>query len=101
MEVQLCRSCLGDEVEIVTTLFLSSALHQTEAEKEAAAAADLFLPAPSPATTSGPGKTHSSQQYAKFATETDEWEARNKTRMASLYKALENKNKLRIGTSKK
>ena len=28
MEVQLCRFCLGDEVDIVTTLFLSSALHK-------------------------------------------------------------------------
>ena len=74
---------------------------QTEAEEEAAAAADPFQPAPSPASTSASSKKNSSQQYAKFATETDEWEARKSARMASLYKALETKDKLRKGTSKK
>ena len=76
-------------------------LAQTEAEKAAAAAADPFQPAPSPTTTSGSGKIHSSQQYAKFATETEEWEVRNKTRTDRLYEALENKDKRRKGTTKK
>ena len=77
---------------------------QTEAEEEAAAAAaaaDPFQPAPSPVSTSASSKKNSTQQYAKFATETDEWEARKSARMASLLKALETKDKLRKGTSKK
>ena len=74
---------------------------QTEAEEEAAAAAaDPFQPAPSPVSTSASSKKNSTQQYAKFATETDEWEARKSARMASLYKALETKDKLRKRTSK-
>ena len=67
-------------------------LAQTEAEKAAAAAADPFQPAPSP---SGSGRLRSAQQYAKFATHTEEWEARNKTRRALLYEALEKKDKRR------
>ena len=67
-------------------------LAQTEAEKAAAAAADPFQPAPSP---SGSGRLHSAQQYAKFATQTEEWEARNKTRRELLYEALEKKDKRR------
>ena len=76
-------------------------LAQTEAEKEAAAAADPFQPAPNPASTSASSQENLSQQYAKFATKTDAWEARNSARMASLYKALENKDKRRKGSSKK
>ena len=72
-------------------------LAQTEAEKEAAAAADPFQPAPIPASTSDSNQ----DQYARFATETDVWEARNSARMASLYQALENKDKRRKGSSKK
>ena len=68
-------------------------LIQTEAEEEAVAAADPFQPAPSPPSTSASSKKTSSQQYAKFATETDEWEARKSARMASLLKALETKDK--------
>ena len=70
-------------------------LAQTEAEKAAAAAADPFQPAPSPTTASGSGRLHSAQQYAKFATQTEEWEARNKTRRELLYEALEKKDKRR------
>ena len=73
---------------------------QTEAEEEAAAAADPFQPAPSPASTSASSQESSTQQYAKFATETEEWEARNSARMASLYKALRTKERLRKSTSK-
>ena len=68
---------------------------QTEAEEEAAAAADPFQPAPSPASTSASSQESSTQQYPKFATETEEWEARNSARMASLYKALRTKDSLR------
>ena len=70
-------------------------LAQTEAEKAAAAAADPFQPAPNPTTASGSGRLHSAQQYAKFATQTEEWEARNKTRRELLYEALEKKDKRR------
>ena len=68
---------------------------QTEAEEEAAAAADPFQPAPSPAFPSASSQESSPQQYAKFATETEEWEARNSARMASLHKALKAKDSLR------
>ena len=70
-------------------------LAQTEAEKAAAAAADPFQPAPSPTTASGSGRLHSAQQYAKFTTQTAEWEARNKTRRELLYEALEKHDKRR------
>ena len=66
---------------------------QAEAEKTAAAAAaaaDPFQPAPS-----GSGRLHSTQKYAKFATHTEEWEARNKTRKELLYEALERHDKRR------
>ena len=73
-------------------------LAKTEAEKTAAAAAaaaDPFQPAPSPTTASGSGRLHSAQQYAKFATQTEEWEARNKTRRGFLYEALKKHDKRR------
>ena len=68
-------------------------LAEAEAAKTAAAAAaaaDPFQPAPS-----GSGRLHSAQQYAKFATQTEEWEARNKTRKELLYEALERHDKRR------
>ena len=68
-------------------------LAQAEAEKTAAAAAaaaDPFQPAPS-----GSGRLQSAQQYAKFATQTEEWEARNKTHKDLLYEALEKHDKRR------
>ena len=76
-------------------------LAQTAAEKAAAAAADPFQPAPSPTTATGTGRLSSTHQYAKFATRTEEWEARNKTRMDLLHEALANKDKLRKGNTKK
>ena len=76
-------------------------LAQTAAEKAAAAAADPFQPAPSPTTASGSGRLSTTQKYAKFATHTEEWETRNKTRMALLYEALDEKDKRRRGNSKK
>ena len=41
------------------------------------------------------------QKYAKFATHTEEWEARNKTRMDALHEALAEKDKRRKGGPKK
>ena len=75
-------------------------LAQTAAEK-AAAAADPFQPAPSPTTTTGYGRLNTTQKYAKFATRTEEWEARNKTRMDALHEALAEKDKRRKGGPKK
>ena len=75
-------------------------LAQTAAEKAAAAAADPFQPAPNP-TTTGYGRLDTTQRYAKFATRTEEWEARNKTRMDALHEALAAKDKRRKGGSKK
>ena len=66
---------------------------QAEAEKTSAAAvaaADPFQPAPG-----GSGRQHSAQKYAKFATHTQEWEARHKTRKELLYEALERHDKCR------
>ena len=75
-------------------------LAQTAAEQAAAAAADPFQPAPSP-STSGHSRLNTTQRYAKFATSTDEWEARNKTRMDALHEALAKKDKRRKGDHKK
>ena len=75
-------------------------LAQTAAEKAAAAAADPFQPAPRP-STSGHSRLNTTQRYAKFATRTDEWEARNKTRMDALHQALAEKDKRRKGGHKK
>ena len=66
---------------------------QSEAEKTsaaAAAAADPFQPAPG-----GSGRLNSTQKYAKFATHTQEWEARHKTRTELLYEALQREDKRR------
>ena len=76
-------------------------LAQTAAEKAAAAAADPFQPAPSPTTASGSGRLSTTQKYAKFATHTEEWETRNKTRMALLHQALAENDKRRKGGPKK
>ena len=68
-------------------------LAQAEAEKTsaaAAAAADPFQPAPG-----GSGRLNTTQKYAKFATHTQEWEARHKTRKELLYEALQEKDKRR------
>ena len=63
-------------------------LAQAEAAKTssaAAAAADPFQPAPGNSS-----RLLSAQKYAKFATHTEEYEARSKTRKELLYEALQN-----------
>ena len=67
-------------------------LAQTAAEKAAAAAADPFQPAPIPSGSSHSG-LNTTQRYTRFATSTDEWEARNKTRLDALKEALAKKDK--------
>ena len=74
-------------------------LAQTAAEQAAAAAADPFQPAPNP-STSGHSRLNTTQRYTRFATSTDEWEARNKTRMEALHEALAKKDKRRKGDRK-
>ena len=74
-------------------------LAQTAAEQAAAAAADSFQPAPIPSGSGHPGlQTH--QQYSRFATSTEEWTARHKTRLEALQEALAAKDKKRRGERK-
>ena len=74
-------------------------LAQTAAEQAAAAAADPFQPAPIPSGSGHSGLT-TTQKYTRFATSTDEWEARNKTRLDALKEALAKKDKKRRGDRK-
>ena len=71
-------------------------LAQTAAEQAAAAAADPFQPAPLPSTSRQAG-LDTTQSYARFATSTAEWEARNMTRLKALKHALAEKDKKRKG----
>ena len=74
-------------------------LAQTAAEQAAAAAADPFQPAPLPSTSRQAG-LDTTQSYARFATSTAEWEARNKTRLEALKQALAEKDQKRKGHQK-
>ena len=74
-------------------------LAQTAAEQAAAAAADPLQPAPIP-SGSGHGGLNTTQRYTRFATSTDEWEARNKTRLEALKEAVAKKDKKRKGDRK-
>ena len=74
-------------------------LAQTAAEQAAAAAADPFQPAPLPSTSRQAG-LDTTQSYARFATSTAEWEARNMTRLEALKHALAEKDKKRRGHQK-
>ena len=57
---------------------------------DAAAAADPYQPAPGK-----PGRLNTTQRYTEFASQTQEWEARHKTRREKLYEALHDKDKRR------
>ena len=71
-------------------------LAQTAAEQLAAAAADPFQPAPLPSSS----RLDATQRYARFATSTAEWEARNLTRLQALHQALNEKDQKRKGNQK-
>ena len=71
-------------------------LAQTAAEQAAATAADPFQPAPLPSSS----RLDTTQRYARFATSTAEWEARNLTRLEALKYALAEKDKKRKGNQK-
>ena len=86
---------VADPTYLPTTVEYMARKEQARAAAEkrsadAAAAADPYQPAPGKS-----GRLNTTQKYTEFASQTQEWEARHKTRREKLFEALHDKDKRR------